>query len=159
MVAKKVSQQQVFAVAHMLSEKGIKPTAKKLLSEIGMGSLTTHSKHLKQWQQLNDKDDNQLSSLSSTVTGLSSDIVALFQSAISQCWQQGYEQGQLDSQLHVEKLRQQLLQSQQAIEAAQNKLEKQTQQQSKLTKKSGLNKQRKPFQGLALGGYHASKDN
>jgi len=159
MVAKKVTQKMVFNAANKLRMKGVTPTAKKLLVDIGMGSLTTHSKYLKQWQLLHDNDDNHPSPLSSTVTGLSSDTVALFQSAISQCWQQGYEQGQLDSQLQVEKLRQKLLHSQQAVEAAQNKLEKQTQQQSELVKKSVPNKHRKLFKGLALGGSHVSKDN
>jgi len=103
MVAKKLSQQHVFACADKLSGQGIAPTAKKLLADIGMGSLTTHTNYLKQWQQLHDNDDNQPARLSSTVTPLSSDITDLFEGAITQCWQQAFQAGQhaMASELHT----------------------------------------------------------
>tara|TARA_R110001606_G_scaffold395190_2_gene566930 strand:- start:5563 stop:6024 length:462 start_codon:yes stop_codon:yes gene_type:complete len=103
MVAKKLSQQQVFACADKLSKQGTAPTAKKLLADIGMGSLTTHSNYLKQWHQLHDNDDNQPATLSSTVTPLSSDTANLFEGAITQCWQQGFQAGQhaMASELHT----------------------------------------------------------
>lgn len=94
MVAKKLSQQAVFSAANRLNEQGIAPTAKKLLAEIGMGSLTTHTKYLKQWQQLRDNDDNLPQTLSSSVTALSSETLSSFESAINHCWLQGYQDGQ-----------------------------------------------------------------
>jgi len=158
MVASKVTQKMVFVAASKLREQGIEPTAKKLLAEIGMGSLTTHSKYLKLWQQHHDNHGAKSSLLSSTVTGLSLDTVALFESAISQCWQQGYVQGQADSQQQVEKLEEQLAYSQQQLKQAQDSCKVDIKLSTTPTK-SRPKHTRKAFQGLALGGSHASKDN
>lgn len=125
MVAKKLSQQQVFACADKLSEQGITPTAKKLLADIGMGSLTTHSNYLKQWQQRHDNNDKQPLTLSSTVTSLSSDTANLFEGAIAQCWQQGFQAGQhaMASELHT--LKTTLAEKTAALEKAEQALHKQ----------------------------------
>ena len=159
MVASKVTQKMVFVAASKLREKGTEPTAKKLLSEIGVGSLTTHSKYLKLWQQLHDNNDTESSALSSTVTGLTLDTVALFESAIMACWQQGYEQGQADSLKQVEQLKEQIAYSQQQLKQAQDSCKVDSKLSAKTTQKSRPKNTIKAFQGLALGGSHASKDN
>jgi len=159
MVASKVTQKMVFVAASKLREKGTEPTAKKLLSEIGVGSLTTHSKYLKLWQQLHDNNDTESSTLSSIVTGLSSDTVALFESAIAQCWQQGYEQGQADNLKQVEQLKEQLSKSQQQLKQAQESGKVDSKQSTQSVQKRRPKHTIKAFQRLALGGSHASKDN
>lgn len=132
MVAKKLSQQQVFASADKLSEQDITPTAKKLLADIGMGSLTAHTNYLKQCQQLHDNDDNQPPRLSSIVTPLSSDTANLFEGAITQCWRQGFEAGQhtMASELHT--LKTTLAEKTAVLEKAEKALHKQ-QEKLKLT--------------------------
>lgn len=144
MVAKKLSQQQVFASADKLSEQGITPTAKKLLADIGMGSLTTHTNYLKQWQEFHDNDDNQPPTLSSTVTPLSSDTANLFEDAITQCWQQGFQAGQqaMASKLHI--LTATLAEKTVALEKAEQALRKQ-QQKLKLTPKKADFKKKIPI--------------
>lgn len=148
----------VFSAADKLAEQGIMPTAKKLLVEIGMGSLTTHSKYLKQWQQVKANDDNRTVPLSLIITGLSSEATVSFESAIKACWRQGYEQGQKDSDLVIKQLKEQLTKLEQKNASAVEK--RAASKGNPLTsERRQQNKKRKPFQGLKLGGYHASKDN
>lgn len=51
-MGKGLSESDVFKAIHQLEKRGIKPTAKAVREIIGSGSMTTITKHLKNWPRL-----------------------------------------------------------------------------------------------------------
>lgn len=82
-----LTEKDIFNTCYILEKQNVKPTAKNLREHIGSGSMTTISKHLKNWPRYRASYINEISSpdLKQLLTGVDDKILCeYFQNELPQ---------------------------------------------------------------------------
>jgi flagellar motility protein MotE (MotC chaperone) len=87
MVTKGLKESDVFEAIYFLEKQNVKPTAKAIRDRIGSGSMTTISKHLKNWPRLKSSYVDEISNidLKQLLTGVDDKVISeYFQNELPQ---------------------------------------------------------------------------